>query len=195
MRHTTGLRELLQAAHPPPDWVLAFEVQASYEDGVRYADAMAFDTRPKRGHALHGFELKVSRADLLHEIRNPAKHLPAAGVCDYWWLVLGDQDLMRGWTAAPPEWGILAPDERTGNLVTLRGAVRRGAHEHLLRREVIAGLLRRFTNSDYRPEAYWRGQVRAAEMKGYQKGRNAVARNVRSQARNPRANEGELDLP
>lgn len=195
---TGRLRGLLRDAFPPPDWVLAFEVLADYGDGIRYADAMAFDLKRHRGHALHGFELKVSRGDLLHEVKQPDKHKPAAHLVDYWWLVLGSEGLLKDPWQVPSNWGIMAPDPRTGALGIVRHPARNTSRNGGpgLDQGVMAGILRRFVSEDYSPEAYWRDQVRRAEQRGIAKGRNMAGRTARARVRkgedDPKA---PLDLP
>lgn len=78
-------------------------------DKTRTADGIAMSLWPSRGLAIHGFEIKVSRSDLLSELKNPAKADDIAKYCDFWWLALGDKDLLRPEDMIPETWGVLVP--------------------------------------------------------------------------------------
>src|SRR5207244_2778690 len=109
MNVTADLQAALRDRYPPPEWVMAFEVQAERDEGgLRFADAIAFDTRKGAGMAVHGFELKVSRSDWLAERAKPGKAVAARRLCDFWWLVLGGVDI-AGDDEVPAGVGILQP--------------------------------------------------------------------------------------
>lgn len=46
-------------------------------------------------HALHGFEVKVSRADWLRELKEPDKAETFRRHMHYWWLVVADPAIVR----------------------------------------------------------------------------------------------------
>lgn len=61
------------------------------------------------GHVT-GYEIKVSKQDLLHELRHPEKCDPWKRFCDQWWLAVGDPNLIIGIeNDIPEEWGICTP--------------------------------------------------------------------------------------
>lgn len=70
-------------------------------------DVLAVGVWPSSKGLIHGFELKVSRADLLHELRDLSKSEHAARLVDRFWLVLGDKSLLREDDPVPESWGIL----------------------------------------------------------------------------------------
>jgi hypothetical protein len=74
------------------------------------------------GPKLHGFEVKVSRSDWLHELRQPEKAEQFARYCDFWWLVVPDDKMVR-LTELPPGWGLLA--NRGRGLQAVVPAIRR----------------------------------------------------------------------
>ena len=165
---TKNLRDLLRDRFPPPEWAIAFEVQAERDEGgLSFADAVAIRTR-KGQVELHGFELKVSRSDWLAELENPGKGQATRDLVDYWWLVLGAVDV-AGDDEVPEKWGIMQPGP-TGALEIWRPASRlcRGGN---VERGLLAAFLRRLDPME--PRAYWEGRERRAEQKGYAKGRNA----------------------
>lgn len=87
-------------------WSVGFEVRYASEDGavIRRADAVALNVETGE---LHGFEIKVSRADWLNELADPGKAAPTMRYCDRWWLVAPeDGDVVRA-GELPATWGLL----------------------------------------------------------------------------------------
>lgn len=88
-------------------FLLAFEVsdQAGL-DSKRRLDAVAFGFWPgKHGLQLHSFEIKVSRADLLRELKKPEKAREAARYCDTVSLVV-PETVTVDVKELPKEWGL-----------------------------------------------------------------------------------------
>ncbi len=81
---------------------------------LRTADAIAVDLWPSSGNAIHGFEVKTSRADWRTELKDPAKAEAFRPYCDHWWLVVPDAGIVQH--DLPPGWGLLT--------VTKAGALR-----------------------------------------------------------------------
>lgn len=77
----------------------------------RHADAVVLQTWPSRGIALEGFEIKVSRSDLVRELENPRKADGVGRYCSSWWLVLSKATIMDG-LVIPATWGILVAGKR-----------------------------------------------------------------------------------
>ena len=66
------IRAALRLRHPSKEWALFFEVSDAAGLGRgRSADAVAMNLWPSRGLEIHGFEIKVSRADLLGDGKWP----------------------------------------------------------------------------------------------------------------------------
>jgi hypothetical protein len=97
------IRAALAKKFVSPEYALFFEVgDATGGRARRWADAVAMGIWPSRGLALQGFEIKVSRSDLLSELKNPAKAESIARYCRYWWLatppgLVRDGELPEGW--------------------------------------------------------------------------------------------------
>lgn len=70
-------------------------------------DAVAVGLWQRTNHLVHGFEIKVSRSDLLSVLREPDKAACAFALVDRWWLVLGDPALLRDGDDLPAGWGVL----------------------------------------------------------------------------------------
>lgn len=101
-----------------PGGIFAPEIQAP--GSTRRADLIWQGCTAAGGHELVGHEVKVTRADLLNELAEPAKSDPWQRYCDRWWLVLSDPALMDG-LDIPPSWGVLAPPSgrRTRSMTVL----------------------------------------------------------------------------
>ena len=87
-------------------YALAFEVadQCGF-DGHRRLDAVAIGLWTSTCLNIHAFEIKVSRADLRRELKNPAKSLEAARFCDTFSLVV-PLGVTLDPLEVPKEWGI-----------------------------------------------------------------------------------------
>lgn len=116
----------------------------------RYCDALAMAVWPSRGLELHGFEIKVSRQDLMRELKDPSKAEEIACYCDYWWIVLGDAKLCKA-EEIPRNWGLLAPAADDKKLVVVKAAVKLKAKA--MDRTFLAAILRR-AHEAYAPQAW-----------------------------------------
>lgn len=77
----------------------------------RRIDVVAVGLWSKVAGEIDGFEVKVSRSDLLTELRDPRKAGTGARFCNRWWLAAADPSIFAG-LDLPPEWGILVPRGR-----------------------------------------------------------------------------------
>jgi len=75
---------------------------------VRTADALAMGLWPSRGVELYGFEVKVSRGDWLHELKQPEKAAEIGAYCDRWFIAApkGIVEIAE----MPPAWGLIEVD-------------------------------------------------------------------------------------
>lgn len=95
-------------------WVRAEHVKSSlgYADGDRIADFIAGDKYGGNAMgdklALHGHEVKVSRADWLTELKDPAKADAIKRYMHHWWLVVPDAAIVKS-GELPEGWGLLVP--------------------------------------------------------------------------------------
>lgn len=120
-----------------PRYVCARHVRshAGFE-ARRTADFIAVDTWPSH-LAVHGHEVKVSRADWLAELRQPEKAREFTPYVHYWWLVVSDASFIRE-GELPATWGLMAVQGNT--LRVVRQAPRLNAA--LLSTTRLAALLR-----------------------------------------------------
>lgn len=107
--NTGELYLALKERFAPPAWAFLREVgNATGSNCRRHADAVAMSIWPSRGLELHGIEVKASRSDWLKELENPEKAESVCKFCDRWWLVVGDEKIVRQ-GELPPTWGLLIP--------------------------------------------------------------------------------------
>lgn len=138
----------LAKRYPAGQWVFLSHVRSStgFDRNLRTIDAMALNMWPSQGLELHGFEIKVSRADWLTEMRTPEKAERICQYCDRFWLVVADESIVKP-AELPTGWGLLVPRVRTlSGLRALIQAPDRGRQE--LPRGFVASLLRRAFETD-----------------------------------------------
>lgn len=99
------VKDLLRDMHSDVSrWVTAEEVPVKTGGGSRRLDFVAMECWESRGHALWGFEVKVSKADLGREIRDPSKHTCFFECLDYYSIAAPEEivDVNK----VPEAWGI-----------------------------------------------------------------------------------------
>lgn len=72
---------------------------------LRTLDALAIDLWPSTKHAIHGFEIKVTRSDWLAELKDPTKANAFVPYVDYFWLAVPDLSIVRD--DLPDGWGLM----------------------------------------------------------------------------------------
>lgn len=143
------VQQLLRKRYSAPAWAYLEEVRNStgYIGTPRTADGLAMSLWPSRGLSVHGFEVKVSRSDVVKELRTPEKAEAIMKYCDHWWLVLGDAKIIEP-GELPPTWGLMVVRGKT----QLRAVTEAPKLEPKpLDRNFIASLLRNFEQS-YAPK-------------------------------------------
>jgi hypothetical protein len=101
----------LQRHHTPPPSKpiggrLLVEVQSP--TGGRRADALWVPVNTAMRGQLVGYEVKVSRSDVLQELRDPMKADAWERHCSQWWLVVPNAGLLQG-LDVPERWGVMLP--------------------------------------------------------------------------------------
>jgi hypothetical protein len=111
-----------------PAWIFIPEIQAP--DSNRRADLICQGLAGATGLKLVGHELKVSRADLIHELDDLSKPDSWLKYCQQWWLVVSDPAFIDG-LDIPERWGIMAPPSgrRTRSMTVLRDAPQVKVHD------------------------------------------------------------------
>ncbi len=102
----TDLKKALQNRYAFPHWILMEEVKnRTGFEWTRSADAVAFGLYASRGHEIHMFECKASRADFMSEIRDPAKSEEMAQHADRFFIVAPTGILKK--SELPVGWGLI----------------------------------------------------------------------------------------
>lgn len=109
----TDILSLIKKKFPEEAYAVLPQVRngTGYERSARTADAMVMGLWPSRGMELEGFEIKVSRADWLRELKKPQKAEDIFGYCDRWWVVVADRDIVKD-GELPPTWGLMVTGDR-----------------------------------------------------------------------------------
>lgn len=105
----------------------------------RTADAIAMGLWPSRGLDIHGFEVKVSRADWKKELADPSKSAEIQRFCDRWWIAISEENIIAA-GELPPTWGLMVLDKR-GSMKVVREAPKLDAQP--LDRLMMASLFRK----------------------------------------------------
>ena len=168
--------------HSGPEWVRFAEVSSStgYNSGRR-ADAICMAIWPSKGYVIHGYEVKVSRADFLKEMKDINKAEEVGKYCDYWWLAtpVGLVDVNE----VPERWGLI---ELCKNGMRIKKQAPQRDAPSELPRDFIASLLRKGRDEDDKyiqmeidektkqiEERLKRNYQREAEVRGGQVAKNA----------------------
>lgn len=103
---TEMINEALLKKYQEPEWYLGFEVGNSCgSETKRHADAIAICAYPSRGFKAIGFEVKVSKSDLKHELDNPRKCEEMYQYVNEWYLVVPKG--LADNADIPKPWGII----------------------------------------------------------------------------------------
>jgi hypothetical protein len=154
--------DMLRTKYPLP----AFALLEQVADGTgarqtRWADAIVMSVWPSRGYHLHGFEVKVSRSDWLHELRQPEKADAMMQYCDGWYLAVSDAAIVQP-GELPSTWGLMAA--KGGRLVTIVEAPKLTPKDFCP--PLVASILRNAVVSDA-------GKIAKARAEGEAAGREA----------------------
>lgn len=152
------IKAMLARRYSPPAFAYFSEVANTTGAAARYADGIAYSLFASTGFEMNGFEIKISRADFLNELKNPAKSDEIMKYCDKWWIVCPSKMIDK--RELPPTWGLM--EVRGNKLVMARPAP-------LLKsvspdRAFIAALLRRSTEGVIPRELLWKSHQMAVKQ-------------------------------
>lgn len=109
--NAAGIVAALAARHPAPEWVTVPEAPNG-KWSPRRCDLLAMHSWPSRGYEVHGYEVKISKADWAKELASPEKAESWWRWCDRWSLAVPAE----AWGAisragdAPVGWGVVTVD-------------------------------------------------------------------------------------
>lgn len=101
--------DALHGAENLSKYIALTQVASSTGGATNIADVMILGAWRSSGNLLEGFEVKVSRADWLNEVKNPDKCLPSKQYCHKWWLVIADAAMVKD-GELPDDWGMMVVD-------------------------------------------------------------------------------------
>lgn len=159
---TEQVRERLHNKYAGDGTILLDEVRnstGSYH--CTTADALLFNLWPSGGFEIHGFEIKVTRNDLLKEIQRPRKAENISQFCDRWWLVVGDKSIVE-LAELPSHWGLMIP---YGNGLSIKKSPALQKPPPL-----DPGLLMSIVRNMYRQNPSAK-EIREARQRGYDEGK------------------------
>lgn len=146
------------------EWVMMTEVRNATgftRKRNRYADAVAIQCWPSAGLELHGFEIKVSRSDLVSELTDPEKAHAIKKFCDRFWLVIPSSTMLKE-GELPLDWGLLISHGKHLKVSKAAPPLKPEA----MPRTFLASLLRSAKGGNAAEVS-----LRAAESAGYERGR------------------------
>lgn len=162
------LFEMIERRFRSPEWAVLPGVSNATGSRIqRRCDALAMNLWPSRGLEIHGFEIKVSRADFLRELKDPEKAEKIARYCDRWWLVVGGTDIVKD-GELPPAWGLLVA--RGDSLRLKKDAPQLSPAE--MSRSFLAAMLRTALTSSGGARKL-AAEKKASREEGYEAGREA----------------------
>ena len=106
MAYTEGdIQGLLAQKYCAPEWAYFSTVPDRTGGGNRIADGVAMNLYPSNGLKLTCFEIKVSRSDLMAELKDITKSECVGKYCDYFTLVI-PKGIVKA-IELPAHWGLL----------------------------------------------------------------------------------------
>ena len=157
------MRAALSKAHPTAEYVVLFEVQEGTGGSMgRRADAIIQSLWPSRGLELMGFEIKVSRADWLGELKDPSKAERIAQFCERWTIVAPPGVVKVA--EMPATWGLWEVNPET---LAIKRTKQAPLNENALppTKAFFASLLRARAKADAAEQALWLDTVQKAADK------------------------------
>jgi hypothetical protein len=107
---------------------------------TRTLDAMALSLWPSRGHELHGYEVKISRADFRRELADGGKADAWHGIVDRFWIVAPLGIVPKA--ELPATWGLLETDKAGKKLRSTVPAPLQTVERAPIARNVLVPMLR-----------------------------------------------------
>lgn len=97
----------LHGAENLSKYIALTQVASSTGGANNIADIMILGAWHSSGNLLEGFEVKVSRADWLNEVKDPQKCQASKQYCHKWWLVISDPTMVKE-GELPDDWGMMS---------------------------------------------------------------------------------------
>ena len=149
-------------------WAIASEVQRKTGCSDRRYDFVAMNCYDSNNYRIEVVEIKVSKADLRHELMESEKHTIIFEEIDYYWLAAPEEIIDM--SIIPPKWGVYAVKD--GKLVTKRKPI--CLHDEYVRkisRHFAASFLRAAINQNMEKKLLF-DELQKKYNEGYQRGVN-----------------------
>jgi hypothetical protein len=145
---TAEVLKLIRKRYSGSEYALMEEVRnGAGFNANRSADAIVMNLWPSRGLEVIGMEVKTSRYDWMKELKSPAKAEAFVKYCDRWYLVAGDDTIVKK-EELPSTWGLMIV--KGGRLLTVVDAPKLQPIQ--MDKGFIACLLRRATEGLIHPD-------------------------------------------
>lgn len=110
-----SLAALIQKRHAGDGWFVFSELRNQPGFGAsRSADHAALGLWASTKYEFHLYEVKISRSDVIREMKDPTKANAVGKYAHHWWLVISDEKIIKD-VLIPEAWGILVPTVRGGS--------------------------------------------------------------------------------
>jgi hypothetical protein len=182
MKDTEGrIQRLLAQKYTAPEWAYFSGVPNCTGGAVdRIADGVAMNLYPSKGLKLTCFEIKVSRSDLMAELKHITKSECVGKFCDYFVLVIPKGIVLA--KELPDHWGLMEVD---GEALWMRRKPQKQENVAPLTRGFVASLLRRASEKSEESkmvmELSIKEQAINAKMKNYEQNVNDLRKSLEDQ--------------
>lgn len=189
MKLSTGeINRRLAVKYGGTEWATFFEVADSTGAASGYMDMLAMNLWSSRGYAIHGFEVKASRGDWLKELKTPKKADLFFNRVDYWWLVIGDKEIVKP-GELPDTWGLIQPH---GSGLSIKTKATKIKATYEFNRSWLAAILRR---ASVRPPTAEEAEIKRVNQEYFQMGKQDEKNtNARLQANWEKQNQKYIAL-
>lgn len=180
------LARLIEQRYPiAKGWLTLKEVDppAVENEKARRIDVASLGLYRSNCEQLHGFEIKVSRADWQAELDDPSKAEPGIRATTHWWLVAPKGSVITDAKELPPGWGWLAPNSKGTGLRRQRDATASPADPGWFEYRALTRMAFRHP-----------GELREARDEGYEAGYGAAKERFDDPERNVELTEEQEEL-
>ena len=147
-------------------WAIASEVQRKTGWSDRRYDFVAMNCYDSNNYRIEVVEIKVSKADIRHELMESEKHTIIFEEIDYYWLAAPEEIIDMA--IIPPKWGVYAVKD--GKLVTKRKPLcLHDEYNKKISRPFAASFLRAVINQNLATKLLW-DELQKKYKEGYQRG-------------------------
>ncbi|MEN0088212.1 MAG: hypothetical protein AAF737_07240 [Pseudomonadota bacterium] len=180
------VNEAIKAKYSGDEWRVWFEVSdATGSRARRRADAVVMNLWPSKGLQLHVFEVKVSRADFMQEMKDLTKSEAIGRFADFFWLACPVG--LVAVEEVPQSWGLM--ELTKGGMRVKKQAPARDKPAEL-GRPFVASVLRSLESKD---DAAVKAQVEAKLTAEYERAKKSAEMSLQHQTQNQRLRTAKIE--